>query len=189
VLRLALDMEREFHGTPSGVDHTCSALGQPIAYRRPSPQSSPKVRVLRAPKPVKLLVALIGTRSPTSQTVGNLRERMACWPRRYGRLFREMGKLAEEGAQALEAGDLPALGDTMNADHGLLSAVGVSSPGLDEAVHGLRRLGALGAKLTGAGGDGGAVIGLFPEPEPAIARLTRQGVRCFASQVAGPRAL
>jgi mevalonate kinase len=56
-------------------------------------------------------------------------------------------------------------------------------------VHRLRLLGALGAKLTGAGGDGGAVIGLFLEPESAVAQLTRQGVRCFSSQVAGPRAL
>ncbi|RKH54299.1 mevalonate kinase, partial [Corallococcus llansteffanensis] len=38
------------------------------------------------------------------------------------------------------------------------------------------------------GGDGGAVIGLFLEPEPVVAKLTRDGVRCFASQLAGPRA-
>jgi mevalonate kinase len=56
-------------------------------------------------------------------------------------------------------------------------------------VHRLRRAGALGAKLTGAGGDGGAVIALFAEPEPAMARLKAEGVQCFASQLAGPRAL
>ena len=52
-----------------------------------------------------------------------------------------------------------------------------------------RALGAIGAKLTGAGGKGGAVIGLFLEPEPAIARLTREGLRCFGCQIAGPVAL
>jgi mevalonate kinase len=56
-------------------------------------------------------------------------------------------------------------------------------------VYRLRGLGALGAKLTGAGGDGGAVIGLFLEPEPAVAKLLGLGVRCFSSQLAGPRAL
>jgi mevalonate kinase len=56
-------------------------------------------------------------------------------------------------------------------------------------VYQLRGLGALGAKLTGAGGDGGAVIGLFLEPEPAVAKLLKLGVRCFSSLLAGPRAL
>jgi mevalonate kinase len=65
----------------------------------------------------------------------------------------------------------------------------VSSPEIEQMVQRLRQLGALGAKLTGAGGQGGAVIGLFLEPEPAVARLTREGTRCFAAQVAGPPAL
>ena len=33
------------------------------------------------------------------------------------------------------------------------------------------------------------VIGLFLEPEPVVARLTQMGIRCFGSQLAGPRAL
>ncbi|MFN0061358.1 MAG: mevalonate kinase [Myxococcaceae bacterium] len=189
VLRVALEMERQFHGTPSGVDHTCSALGQCIAYRRVSPSAPPKVKVLESPKPVKLLVAIAGNRGPTGETVGQLRERQALWPKRYARLFREMGKLAEDGARSLKAGDLRGLGDAMNANHGLLSAVGVSSLALDTMVHRLRGFGAWGAKLTGAGGSGGAVIALFPEPEPVVARLLKEGVTCFASQVAGPRAL
>lgn len=74
----------------------------------------------------------------------------------------------------------------MNVNHGLLAAAGLSSPSLDGLVHQLRAMGALGAKLTGAGGEGGAVVGLFYEPEPAVAKLTRLGVPCFSSQVAGP---
>jgi mevalonate kinase len=66
--------------------------------------------------------------------------------------------------------------------------MGLSSAGIEDMVHRLRRMGALGAKLTGAGGDGGAVIGLFEDPAPAIARLTREGIRCFSSQIAGPEA-
>ncbi|MFY0583748.1 hypothetical protein ACN28S_64075 [Cystobacter fuscus] len=46
-------------------------------------------------------------------------------------------------------------------------------------------MGALGAKLTGAGG---AVIGLFHETGPVVHELTRLGIRCFDSQLAGPRA-
>ncbi len=180
---VAFEMEKEFHGTPSGVDHTTSARGEMILFKQGS------VRVIRSPKPVRVLVALVGERPPTKKTVGALRERQAKWPARYRRLFLEIGRVAREGAKAVEAGDLDALGDLMNINQGLLNAVGLSSEGLEAMVNRLRREGALGAKLTGAGGDGGAVLGLFLEPEPVVARLTREGVTCFVSQLAGPRAL
>jgi mevalonate kinase len=188
VLEVALEMESEFHGRPSGVDHTVSARNDLILFRHPE-GSKAAVRVIRSPRPLRVLVALAGDRPPTKWTVKALRERQARWPVRYRRLFREIGSVSQEGARAVGEGDLEALGDAMNVNHGLLSAGGLSSASLDEMVHRLRGLGALGAKLTGSGGDGGAVVGLFYEPEPAVAKLTRMGVRCFVSQLAGPRAL
>ncbi|MBZ4398816.1 mevalonate kinase [Myxococcus sp. AS-1-15] len=187
--RLAWEMEQEFHGTPSGVDHTTSAHEQLLLYRRaPGSSDVGRGKVVDSPRPLRVVVALAGERSPTKKTVGALRERQARWPERYQRLFAQMGKLASEGARAVEAGDLEGLGDAMNVNQGLLAALGLSSPALEEMVYRLRGLGALGAKLTGAGGDGGAVVGLFLEPEPAVDQLTRLGVRCFSSQLAGPRA-
>ncbi|WP_093518196.1 mevalonate kinase [Stigmatella erecta] len=189
VARLALEMEQEFHGTPSGVDHTTSALEKLLLYKRTPGQSTGRLKVLKSPRPLKVLVALVGDRSPTKHTVGALRERQARWPERYTRLFKQIGTLAAEGAKAVEDGDLEALGDAMNVNQGLLAALGLSSPQLEDMVYRLRGLGALGAKLTGAGGDGGAVIGLFLEPEPAVKKLLDDGIRCFSSQLAGPRAL
>lgn len=189
VARVALEMEQEFHGTPSGVDHTTSAEEKLILYRRTPGESSGKLKVVKSPRPLKVLVALVGERSPTKKTVAALRERQARWPARYWRLFQHIGTVASEGAKAVEAGDLEALGDAMNVNQGMLAALGLSSPPLEDMVYRLRGLGALGAKLTGAGGDGGAVIGLFLEPEPAVAKLLQLGVRCFSSQLAGPRAL
>lgn len=180
---LALEMEKEFHGTPSGVDHTTSARGTMVLFKKG------KATEVKAAKPVKVLVALVGPRSATKLTVGALRERQKRWPARYRRVFDHIGRLVLDGAGAARAGDLEALGDVMNMNHGLLSALGLSSPLLEDMVYRLRGLGALGAKLTGAGGDGGAVIGLFREPEPTVMKLREQGVDCFASQLAGPGAL
>ncbi len=188
VAAVAWEMEQEFHGTPSGVDHTTSAMEQLILYRRKPGAEQGRAKVVESPKPVRLVVVMAGARSPTKLTVGALRERQKRWSERYQRIFREIGLLASEGAEAVEEGDLEALGDVMNVNHGLLAALGLSSPGLDDMVHRLRNMGALGAKLTGAGGDGGAVIGLFHETGPAVHELTRLGIRCFDSQLAGPRA-
>lgn len=188
VARIALEMEKEFHGTPSGVDHTTSAVGQLIEFRRKPGAPAGKARVVSSPKPLKVVIALAGTRPSTRVTVQGLRERAARWPERYERIFQEIGRVALEGARSVEAGDLDALGDAMNVNQGLLSALQLSSSSIEEMVQRLRAAGALGAKLTGAGGDGGAVIGLFANPKRALATLRRQGVHCFDSQVAGPRA-
>jgi mevalonate kinase len=182
---LALAMERVFHGTPSGVDSACSALGRPISFRRRGAARAPLVRRLVLGRPLELLVALAGKRRPTRDTVSALRARQARWPLRYRRLFLEVGRLAEEGVRAAEAGDLEALGDAMNVNHGLLAALGVSSPALDGMAGWMREGGALGAKLTGAGGDGGAVVGLFRDASHARGRLRREGVSCFLARVEG----
>ncbi len=180
---LAFEMEKEFHGTPSGVDHTTSARGTMVLFQRG------RAVEVKAKKPVKVLIALVGPRAATRETVRALRERQRRWPARYRRAFEHIGGLVRDGAAAARAGDLEALGDVMNMNQGLLSALGLSSEALEAMVYRLREQGALGAKLTGAGGDGGAVIALFREPEQAVMRLRREGVDCFASQLAGPSAL
>ena len=182
VLALALRMEEAFHGTPSGVDHTVSAHGAPLLYRRPVPGRPGRVRQVRIGARATLVLALVGPRRATQETVAALRRRAARWPVRYGRLFKEMGRLAVEGTEALEAGDLESLGDAMNVNHGLLAAAGVSSPALDSAVDTLRRAGALGAKLTGAGGDGGAVVALFRKPPPS-GTLEQAGLAVLTSEL------
>jgi mevalonate kinase len=174
---VALAMEKVFHGRPSGLDHTTSARGGLLWFK------AGKARRLETPVSVPLVVCLSGTRPPTKTLVEGLRERQDRWPGSYRNVFRHIADVVIEGAEALQRGDLDALGDAMNRNHGLLSALQVSGPSVESLVHQLRALGALGAKLTGAGGDGGAVIGLFRNAHGAVRALRRQGVNCFASEL------
>ncbi|MWG33983.1 mevalonate kinase [Halomarina oriensis] len=100
-----------------------------------------------------------------------------------------IGDVVREGEQALADDDVPSVGKLMNFDHGLLSALGVSSRSLDAMVWAARDAGAMGAKLTGAGG-GGCIVALddTPATETALsytpgceaafrAELDREGVR------------
>jgi len=74
-------------------------------------------------------------------------------------LYYAAGRLAVEVGKALERGDFEVVGELMNVNHGLLSAIGVSNLKLEELVYTARRAGALGAKITGAGG-GGLIVAL-----------------------------
>jgi mevalonate kinase len=184
----ALEMETEFHGTPSGVDHTCSAVGSLIKYKKKQGEVVGKAQRISSRRPVRVLVAIVGERTGTRATVAALRQRRERWKGRYDRLFRDIAAVVEEGTAAVQAGDLEALGDAMNVNHGLLAALGLSSLKIDDMVYRLRAQGALGAKLTGAGGDGGAVIALFPDPAAVVGRLSLAGVQCFATVLSGPAA-
>jgi mevalonate kinase len=60
----------------------------------------------------------------------------------------------------------------MNINQGLLNAIGVSTPELEKMVDNARAAGAVGAKLTGAGG-GGSIVALCPEGTVQVAEALR----------------
>jgi mevalonate kinase len=79
-----------------------------------------------------------------------------------------IGDIVRRGEQVLAEGDVEKLGMLMDFNHGLLEALGVSSRSLDNMVWAARDAGALGAKLTGAGG-GGCIVALDPTDETKTA--------------------
>jgi len=81
-----------------------------------------------------------------------------------------------------ERGDLLGLGATLDDAHSGLRELGVSCAELEETVAALRKAGALGAKLTGAGG-GGAAIGLARDEVHAREMAAETGG--FAVEVGG----
>jgi mevalonate kinase len=85
-----------------------------------------------------------------------------------------VGDVVRGGEAALHEGDLDELGRLMDFNHGLLSALGVSARTLDAMVWAARDAGALGAKLTGAGG-GGSIVALDESDDTATALRYTQG--------------
>ncbi|NHN62273.1 mevalonate kinase [Haloarcula sp. JP-Z28] len=80
-----------------------------------------------------------------------------------------IGDIVREGESVLGTGDYERLGELMDFNHGLLSALGVSSRSLDSMVWAARDADAHGAKLTGAGG-GGCIVAL-DETDDALTAL------------------
>jgi mevalonate kinase len=79
-----------------------------------------------------------------------------------------IGDIVRQGERALASDDVEEIGQLMDFNHGLLSALGVSSRSLDAMVWAARNAGSLGAKLTGAGG-GGCIVALDESPNAASA--------------------
>ena len=73
----------------------------------------------------------------------------------------------QDAVQALQRGDLPALGSLLDASHASLrDDYEVSTPAVEAAIERLREAGAVGARIMG-GGFGGHVLGLLP-PDAAV---------------------
>jgi mevalonate kinase len=154
ISNIVYEVERIYHGTPSGVDNTVIAFERPIFFRR-----GRKTDLLTVGGPIHLLIADSGVRSRTRDTVGGVRERREADPVRYDGFFQQIGGLVEEGRGYLETGQAPPLGKAMNQCHELLRAIEVTTPALDRLVDSARKAGAYGAKVSGAG-LGGNIVAL-----------------------------
>jgi mevalonate kinase len=173
VAEVADAAERCFHRRPSGVDVALATRGGLGVFRRGA-----GLAPLVAP-PLTVVIGLSGEPRSTAEMV----ERVAtsCGGDGADPRLVELGAAAAAGADHVAAGALDRLGPLMTAAHRTLATFGISTPALDGLVDAALGAGALGAKLTGAGG-GGAVIAIAPGGEDAVlAAWQRRGVTGFAA--------
>ena len=96
-----------------------------------------------------------------------------------------MHDLSEQAIHAILNKDLVTLGNLMNLNHESLISLGVSHEKLDSLCKIARQAGAIGAKLTGAGG-GGTIIALAPSfdaVEKIVKALKSEGATIIASEI------
>jgi mevalonate kinase len=180
----AFALERVFHGSPSGVDHTTIALGGCVSYQRAvDGQGPPAIDKLELPRRLRLAVAVAGSHGGTARAVSALRDRARRHAQAYQRIYEGIGALAREGRAALQEGALASVGELMDLNQGYLNALGVSTPAIEALCATARERGALGAKLSGAGG-GGAVIALVEDdPTPVVRAFEAQGFQSFPAEI------
>jgi len=178
IARRANEVEKVFHGTPSGIDTATAASGGLLWFEAGPP---PHWEAVRPGAPLALVVALSGTRHHTGRAVGGLRTRAEASPQVYSPIFRAIGELVRSGRDAIESASWPLLGEILSMNHELLRASGVSTPELDRLVEDARAAGALGAKLTGAGGGGAAIALAEKAPDDLVERLRARGWEAFVA--------
>ncbi len=159
IAELSLEGEKVIHGNPSGADNSIATYGGIMRYER-----GVGLKRLKLDKPLPFVIGNTRKKRSTRNMVEGVKELKDRNPEVVDPIIYTMAGLSQTGLDALLRRDTDKLGDLMNINHGLLTSIGVSTQELDDLVYAARREGALGAKLTGAGG-GGCMIALAEEED------------------------
>jgi len=185
ILRITYTAEKIVHGIPSGVDPAISTMGGTMLF-----QMDTGFKPLEVKTNIPLIIGDTGVERSTRVQVEKVRDLVDKYPRVTEHLMKAAREIVLRTIEALKENDLETLGTMMNINHALLYGIGVSDESLEWLANAARKAGALGAKLTGAGG-GGCMIALAREEKleqvseaiqrsggrPFVARKTEEGVR------------
>jgi mevalonate kinase len=177
----AMAWECVFHGNPSGVDSAVAARGGCVLFRRGQPLEPVRVRGA-----MHLCIGNTGVASSTKAMVEAVARLRARRPEIVDKSFEAIRTLVSNARLAIEAGDWSALGKLLDLNQMLLGGLFVSTPEIERMCALARGAGALGAKLTGAGG-GGSVVALVDSRsagEVVIDAWKTEGFSGFATCVA-----
>ena len=150
VNKMVFEIEKVYHGTPSGIDNTVIVYEQPLIFTKGSGFSVLNCDISKLP----LIIADTGIRSRTVDAVSHVR---ANYDQNKNALH-GIGLIVKEAVGLLESTNIPEIGRLMNENQQLLRAIDVSCPELDDLISLALENGACGAKLTGAGRGGNFIV-------------------------------
>ena len=184
VNQAAYEAEKVAHGKPSGIDNTVSTYGGFIVYRK---GAGFRAVSPRQGKGLNVVIIDSGVQRSTRQAVERFTHQLIGLGGLGPSLVALNDRLVAEALKALNSGEKRHLGNILYLSHGLLKGMGVSISRLDYIVEEARRLGAYGAKLSGAG-LGGIVIALTDRDieEALREELARKGYRLYSATLGAP---
>jgi len=162
---ISYEVEKVYHGTPSGIDNTVITYEKPIFFKRGHP-----FELIHVASPLSFIVADSGIKSETSKVVNAVRQRHSEDYVRYESFFDEISQISVNARHCLEQGNTHDLGSLMIRNHKLLQEIGVSDSTLDNLVQAALSAGALGAKLSGAGMGGNMIALVRKEDSETISQ-------------------
>lgn len=178
IFQVSLEAERLIHGTPSGVDPAITTFGGVLFFSKKKGFKKVPVR-----GELPLIIGDVKVKRSTGKMISKVNETLKKYPEVAGGILKAGRVIIQEAMDALEASDLYRLGELMNINHGLLSAVGVSHEKLEKLIYTARKFGALGSKLTGAGGGGCMIALTTPEKMDVVAEAIEEaGGRVYRAE-------
>lgn len=178
IFKITFEAEKVVHGTPSGVDPAISTFGGVLLF-----QMDTGFKPIEAKTEIPLVIGETGVERSTRVQVEKVRDIKDRFPQVVDPIMRAAREISLRAIDAFKENDLETLGSLMNINHALLYGVGVSDESLEWLVNAARKAGALGSKLTGAGG-GGCMIALSKNEklEQVSEAIQRAGGRTFIAK-------
>jgi mevalonate kinase len=154
ICNMSLDAERIVHNNPSGADSAICTFGGLMRFDR-----SEGARPINSSIAIDLVVVDSGIKRITGKLVSSVKKLRESNAELFDGLSNMSSNITAQALKAIKGRDYAELGALMTLNHSLLRRLGVSRKELDKLVDIALKNGALGAKLTGAGG-GGCIIAL-----------------------------
>lgn len=165
----AHQVELEVQGAASTLDTTLSTYGGIIYLTK----DAEEIIQLDINPEISIIIAYTSKRGNTGELVESVRLKRESHPGVIKPILNSIEAVTNGAMQALLQGDHQMIGEFMNINHGLLDALGVNTEELSKMVYEARKNGALGSKLTGAGG-GGSIIAYCPgKIEEVISKINQ----------------
>ncbi len=105
-----------------------------------------------------LMIAYSGVKADTTSLIAAVAEKKKQYPERVERIFTGIGKLVEQGKDALISHNWERFGKFMDFNQEYLRDLGVSTQKLEDLIRAAKNAGAMGAKLSGAGGGDCVIV-------------------------------
>ncbi len=154
ISQFAYEGEKVTHGTPSGIDNSISTYGGAILFKKR------KITRIEVPFEIPLLIINSGISRTTKTQVNHVKSIFNLHPSIVKHVFNAIDAISIKVENILHTNKLDVLGELIDYNQHLLRILGVSTKELDSLINIAKENGALGAKLTGAGG-GGCIIAVY----------------------------
>jgi len=156
LFEISREIIREVQGVGSGADVAASVYGGVIVYQQQSPYIIKKLDCV-----LPLVVIYSGSKTPTPVVIKKVEMLQNKYPDVINTLYDAMEHAVNRASVFIENKDWAGLGEVMNIQQGVMNALGVGTPVLNQLIDSLTSTpGIYGAKISGSGlGDCVIAIG------------------------------
>ncbi len=189
IAKLAHEVELDVQHSASPLDTTISTYGGIIYLKKGGMEAVP----LDVKLDIPIVVGYTNYRGNTGKLIEKVKYRIENYPEIMNPLIDSIESVTNEAKESILKNNEKRIGELMNINHGLLDALGVNTLELSNMVYTARNAGALGSKITGAGG-GGSIIAFCPEKSEEVilalqkiesvfkADISKEGVKTYIKE-------
>lgn len=171
--QMAHQVELEVQGAASPLDTTISTYGGFIYFTHK--EGAVK---LKTSLEMPLVVGYTSKPGNTGELIVKVRKLCEKYPNIINPIMDTIENVTNRARESIINGEAKSVGELMNINQGFLDALGVNTPKLSNLVYQARSAGAIGSKITGAGG-GGSIIAYCPGKSQEVLRKLQSVENAF----------